>query len=201
MMSSLSNGASLETITGIASAPSASALTVITTSVTIIPAPRDGSQAAATVVATTISVTNSAQLATSVPSTLSTSSTRSVSASSTSKQPSATTTEPTAAPARHGSSISTGAIAGIAIAIAGALVIAVILFVWRRRKMQNARRPAPGGVAKEVDDVFGEKAELPADGAKKGGVITKAELFTNANRHEIDGSIHRPKNEGLAELE
>ena len=46
----------------------------------------------------------------------------------------------------------------------------------------------------------GDKAEMPGNSAKRGGVVGKAELFTNANRHELDArqppcSIH-----GRAEL-
>ena len=102
--------------------------------------------------------------------------------------------------------LSTGALAGIAIGcVLAAVVVSLLAFLWyrRKRKGQPIHKQIGMAVTKPGDEAgdLENKAELPGVSAKQGGMVVKAELITNANRHELD-SVQSPLSiHGVAELE
>ena len=174
-------------------------LTVVTTSVTIVPAPTGTEIPTPETIATTISITDAASYAALTASAAAQSTSNGKTTRSAVSTSPSSPAIPTSSPHSSSTSLSTGAQAGIAVGcVLGILLLGIAAFLWysrRRRRLlvllqseaiASEKVDKSAQLGEDNDELSQYRAELPGQSAKQGGVLRKAELMTNANYHELE---------------
>lgn len=110
----------------------------------------------------------------------------------TSGVPSPTGTSKSSETSTPAGGLSKGALSGAIVGgvIGGLVIIGAVVFIWRRKRQGSKARTESSGAAERkefLSDDYG-KAELSGAGVHERQAFSKPELWTNANRHEADGT-------------